>query len=464
MTEQTLVRARPAPAASRVGWVDLVKGLAILGVVAHHAIGFAGRLGELPAVLTTLDHHLALLRMPVFFLAAGLFAVSTLRRPWRDVLHRRVALYAWAFVLWSAIGYLVTFVLLPTQRWDGSLTDYLHLYLVPDTVLWFVYALALYHVVLRALRRVPAWLQLLVTAVASVLAGSGLLGLEWRWRMIVAYLFFFALGVHGSTWVRVRAERLTGWGILAAVAAFPLGSLALGLVSDGPVVGSRFVLSLLACGSGVALAVAAARVPALARLAGLGRRTLPIYVAHLAIIQVLVALATGLADVPPWATAGLALVLVAAAVAGSLAIERLARRAGAGWLYALPRRWAWRSDGQASDVGGRSARSDSRAASSSAAGRAASSLAFLTASSTSARFTRTERGASMPIRTPSLRTSITVMTMSSPMIRRSPTRRDKTSMHARLAAPPLVDAAGPRSVPARVVREPLGQDGGPDHR
>ncbi|OIQ82959.1 hypothetical protein GALL_352550 [mine drainage metagenome] len=58
----------------------------------------------------------------------------------------------------------------------------------------------------------------------------------------------------------------------------------------------------------------------------------------------------------------------------------------------------------------------------------ASTFAAVTASMTSARFTLISRGASIPMRTPSLRTSMTVMTMSSPIRRRSPTRRLSTSM------------------------------------
>ena len=65
-----------------------------------------------------------------------------------------------------------------------------------------------------------------------------------------------------------------------------------------------------------------------------------------------------------------------------------------------------------------------------AAEAADSVFASVTALTTSARWIFTPRGASNPMRTPSPRTSMTVTTMSSPIMTRSPFLRVSTSITA----------------------------------
>src|SRR5690606_34584022 len=116
---------------------------------------------------------------------------------------------------------------------------------------------------------------------------------------------------------------------------------------------------------------------------------------------------------------------------------------------------------QASGFGGRRAR---RASRSSSATLAASRLASSTARSTSARLTATCRGAAIPRRTVSLRTSTTVRTMSSPMTICSTTLRLSTSTQPTLPSGPSLGRALARG--ARLAGcgrvHPLGGLGGRD--
>src|SRR5690625_3752029 len=94
-----------------------------------------------------------------------------------------------------------------------------------------------------------------------------------------------------------------------------------------------------------------------------------------------------------------------------------------------------------------------RASRSSSPAVAAARLASSTARSTAARLTATCRGASIPSRTLSLRTSTTVRTMSSPMTICSPTRRLSTSTE------PTLPPVRPLGCPSYVRRRRLGPFG-----
>src|SRR6188474_2006991 len=85
---------------SREAWVDYAKGICIFFVVMFHVSDLVrehhGSAGWLDGVVDFSRPF----RMPDFFLIAGLFLASALRRPWRHYLDKKVVHFLYFYVLW----------------------------------------------------------------------------------------------------------------------------------------------------------------------------------------------------------------------------------------------------------------------------------------------------------------------------------------------------------------------------
>src|SRR5690606_29842341 len=220
-TQETAGASTAAGAGSRVAWVDAAKGLSIVLVVLHHAVYFLDTSGLAPLPVVAGNEALASLRMPLFFLASGLFVAGPLAAPWRTLLHKRVAFFLWLYLLWTTIRFTFFATLVPEGVDPDDSANPLNVLLalvLPGPSMWFLYALALFSVVGKLLRPVPVAVQLAASGVLSAVAGAGLLEIDSRWVAICRFLFFFLLGWHAKRLVEgvARASNLP---LVAAAAA-----------------------------------------------------------------------------------------------------------------------------------------------------------------------------------------------------------------------------------------------------
>ncbi|WP_432496016.1 acyltransferase family protein [Kineococcus gypseus] len=367
------------PPVPRLPALDVARGLAIVLVVLHHAVLHLDAAHLLPAAWRVVNGELVLLRMPLFFCVSGLLAASAAQRSWGWLLRARLVPLLWVFALWSVLRFALFRAVTPTfQPWEAdSLVPLLLAPVRPTTGLWYLYALAAFTVLARALgRAVP--LVLLPAAVLSVAAAEQLVRAPYYvWQQMARCLVFFLLGWCLRRWLLRLLERL---GTAAAAALAGGGALLLGAHGAGLVHGrgAGSAVSALSVLGGLGLAVLLARLPEAlagprvgprvgarlgtrlgarlgaragtglgaaagvvrARLSWLGRRTLPVYLAHELVlgtgVSAAVALGAGAAGGagarPAWAPP----LVVLVSLALPLAVHALARRAGAGWLYAPP--------------------------------------------------------------------------------------------------------------------------------
>jgi uncharacterized membrane protein YcfT len=333
----------PAP---RLDWVDAAKGMAILLVVLHHAVWFLESSGQAPAAVVEVNSALASLRMPLFFLASGLFAAGPLALPWRTLLHKRVAFFLYLYLLWTLIRFTFFATLVPEGvDPDGSANPSVLLWalLLPGPGLWFLYALALFAVIGKLVRRVPVPVQLAAAGVLSALAGAEILQFDsFSWTFMARYLFFFLLGCHARQLIEGLARssslvKVAAAGVACGVSA--AGALALDIRS---VPGIALALNLVAVAFGVLLAAYLCRYHVGRPLIVLGQRTLPVYLIHMFWLAAIMIGVRHL-DLPLAIAYGLPLVMTAALIALSLLTHRLLVRAGASSLFALPGRLAYRA-------------------------------------------------------------------------------------------------------------------------
>lgn len=102
------------------------------------------------------------MHVPLFFLISGYFAHRALARPWGTVLGFRVGKNLYIYVLWVALLGLFFHLVMPASFGGGDYTPsgVLAQLIIPVSHPWYMYALALYFLVAKALRQIPAPLVL----------------------------------------------------------------------------------------------------------------------------------------------------------------------------------------------------------------------------------------------------------------------------------------------------------------
>ncbi len=348
----------PSTGVGRTAWVDVAKGISIVLVVLQHVLLSLVPQGWAPEAAQSVSAVFTSQRMPLFFLASGIFVARILAGPWRRLLERRVAFFAWLYVLWCVLRY-VWFALLAhgtsLASWPSPWSVVTELWL-PASALWFIYALALFSVVGRATRSVPAPVRVGGAAVLSALVGSGTVGVEsYAWRVMAINLVFFLLGADASEPIRRVAAALSrGRAVglaLVATAGFIALAILLRFHGGAAIPGMRLATSIVALVAGVALAVAIAgtRVGNLPQW--LGARTLDVYLLHGLLLALLVRLGTAVHPGGVGRVVGVALVLATTGVVvlACLGAARGLRAVAAGWLFAPP--WAGGRDRRRSAPG-----------------------------------------------------------------------------------------------------------------
>ncbi len=329
----------------RLGWVDAGRGLAIALVVFFHTAQWLREAGLEVTGWVLVNETIATLRLPVFFVLAGLFAQKWMTAPWGRLWGIKLSLFVWVYALWSIIATFTFMLGLHLQGAQGNylfqLTNIPLLPFSPRFELWFIWALAIFFVVARLLYRIPVVVQLLTTGALSFVALSWFAvwfpSANTGWTGIPKYFFFFLVGLHLRAAI-LRASETLGARVLAAGFVAWLVVAVVGTASGWAktMPGYYFATCLLGLVAGLAVARVLARW---AMLRSLGAQTLPVYVTHTSIILViawLLAQASGVLAAPWW---GWLLVptVALAAIAGSLALAHAAeRRAPWRYLYVAP--------------------------------------------------------------------------------------------------------------------------------
>ena len=329
--------------AQRQAWADVAKGACILLVVLHHLVhkqlDFVVPLGheQWQDAWAAVTWALKPIRMPLFFLVSGMFAAGAVHRPWSQV-RRRVLSPAWLYVVWLVL--LSAFYLVETRTPANRVHSLQELgteLLLPSTSMWFLYALAAYLLLARALRRLPPGLVVAVALAAS--ASVSLLGIDANNRVaVLSHFVYFAAGAHYPHVVRrVAGARVP---LLPLALAFVAAAVSASLLHL-PLSTKVAALSLLGLPLGL---VAARRLTDTALgpvLAWLGSRTLQVYVLHLVVIGAIAWLPLRLSpQAGAWEVLAVAVYPVVGAVvvtAACIGLHRALVAGGLGGLFRAPR-------------------------------------------------------------------------------------------------------------------------------
>jgi uncharacterized membrane protein YcfT len=324
----------PAPKV-RVEWVDYAKGICICFVVMLHVNDLvqerAHAIGWLEEVVTFARPF----RMPDFFLIAGLFLASAMRRPWRHYLDSKVIHFFYFYVLWMTLQFGAMNVKHLIRQDAGALgiaEVYFLRWIEPTGALWFIHILPVFFLVTRLLRPVPPWLVWLGAAALHSLQ------IQSDWHVIregaSRYVYFYSGYVLApyvfqiAAWAHARASRALGylavWGVVnglivaAGWAWLPLVSLALGYAGALAVIFAAVLMS---------------KVAWTAPLRYLGQNSIVVYLADFAVSMLVVRVIELL--IPDLGAR--ALIATTVTVIGAIVLWRVTLRTPARFMYERPR-------------------------------------------------------------------------------------------------------------------------------
>jgi uncharacterized membrane protein YcfT len=334
--------AGTARSTSRFVWVDAGRGLAIALVALYHATDWLS-VGFDTSTWHVVSAVLATLRMPLFFVLAGLFAGKWLTASWTSLWRSKLALFVWVFLVWGVIGSIASVIgrlMQGIELGDFSPLAILRAWLLspiaPRFELWFIWALALFFIAAKLLRRVDPRVQLGVAAVVAAIALSGWETPNVGWSGVLKYFVFFIAGIYLKERILTWGRRPPGPVLVGAFLAWAALSVAIPTLGLREVPGLYFVNCVLGVLAGISLSRVLSRLP---RLAAIGSNTLPVYLTHTPLI-ILISFGLVALDrvVPLDAVAGaLPPVVAALAVTLSLLIHAAVSRGPLAFLYSAPR-------------------------------------------------------------------------------------------------------------------------------
>jgi uncharacterized membrane protein YcfT len=321
----------------RVDWVDYAKGFCIIFVVMMHStLGVELATGK-TGWLHPLVEFARPFRMPDFFMISGLFLAQVIDRAWRPYIDRKVVHFAYFYLLWMTIQFLVKS---PGMVAEQGAAEVARLYLLslidPFGTLWFIYLLPIFFVTVKLTRRIPValiWIVAAALEIAHIETGWMVID-EFAARFVYFYTGYvfarqiFAFTTRAQAWPRLALGLLALWALFNGVMVYegfgplPFFSLGLGLIGAAAV---------------ATIAALMARHDAFRALRHCGRNSIVIYLAFFFPMMVTRTLLLKTETIPDVGT--MSVIITAAGVFGSLAMFWAARGTKAMFLFERPARF-----------------------------------------------------------------------------------------------------------------------------
>lgn len=321
----------------RVAWLDHAKGFCIVLVVMLYANDIVQRSAGHEGWLQHVVDFALPFRMPDFFLLSGLLVPRIIGRDWRTYLDRKVAHFAYFYILWLTI--LLAFEapwIAAREGWPALGREYLWSFVRPYSMLWFIYLLPVFFVVTRLARRAPAALVWLAAAALQVAQLDTDVKVLDKFAMYFVYFYTGSL-VAPQMFRLAEAVRAHRGKALAAIALWASlnGALVLAGYSHLPLV--SLAMALLGATAVIVIAALVAGMPAFRPFGYCGRNSIVIYLAFLIPVtftRKIIAM-TGLIHDVGW----ISLLTTVGGVLGALSLYWLVRGTALRFLFERPERF-----------------------------------------------------------------------------------------------------------------------------
>ncbi|SLN04030.1 Mll2248 protein [Corynebacterium xerosis] len=166
----------------RLGWMDTVRGTAILLLLLWHANAVPQFFGTpMPDIVNSANAFFFPYRMPTLMLLSGMLLARSLKKPLPVYYAGKLAMVLWPYLIWVIIAKIV-FLEQPGVPWWHWHAWYATSYL------WFLFFIGVYYAAAPLLKRLPPWAPIALGAAAGVLLEQG----SMEQRMGYFAVFFFA--------------------------------------------------------------------------------------------------------------------------------------------------------------------------------------------------------------------------------------------------------------------------------
>ncbi|WP_417582363.1 acyltransferase family protein [Pelagibacterium sp.] len=273
----------------RHAWVDVAKGISIILVVMMHSTYGVGEATERVGFMHYVLGFATPFRMPEFFLVSGLFLSAVIARPWRNYADRRVVHYLYFYALWAII--LIAFKHLVVERDPvGTLSLMVSAIYEPYSILWFIYALAIFSLLAKVFHglRIPHVAVVVIAAAASIAPVATSISIVNYTAEYFVYFYagyalapvIFKLAAWIDTHPGPALAGLAVWALVNAILVFSPGhAVTYGVVTSGVagVPGANFAMALAGATAVCAASVLLARLAAMEWLRWIGAHSIVIY-------------------------------------------------------------------------------------------------------------------------------------------------------------------------------------------
>lgn len=313
--------AQPVAPKSRHRWMDTLRGGAIVLVVCWHSAGILALFEhDVPTWLVAVNELFASYRMPTLMFLSGMLLNASLRKRLPVYYSGKARRILWPFLLWNAIHWLVFFA----PQYGLPIWSKL---LWTTSYLWFLLYILSYYLLAPLLKRVPAWVLVVVPFVASEFFADST---NNRRFLFLAGFFFLGrlVSENRALFDRVLASRWL-WLLVPPVLAF---SIAFATLGPWRYHGALAVFSV----AGILLAIKLAQLvsvgAATRAIEFIGRNSIVFYVSHFPTIVGVIFLSS-LVSLP---TAVVIPLSFAVAMLVGTALAHLSSAPPASWLFVAP--------------------------------------------------------------------------------------------------------------------------------
>lgn len=274
------------PPASRMYWMDALRGLAVLLVILQHSTSYPMQRGTdlgLAFVDVSAD-ILAPYRMPLLLLLSGMLLGPSVRKPLKGYYEGKLRKVLWPLLVWGVI------VALAQDRVDEMFT--IAFWASGPLHMWFLHVIFACYLIGPITRRIPAWVIVIVFFLVLTFVSPFI---DIYFRRILYYGIFFFLGSAMMSHLGLILERRVWFPIIMGLAgaAVSLGSL-VGRIAVNPY---WPIWSLIAPAAGLAAIIwVGPHLPRMRWLEWAGRRSIVLYCAHFPIMVVVTHYMPHLAD------------------------------------------------------------------------------------------------------------------------------------------------------------------------
>lgn len=276
----------------RLHWVDFAKAVAIVLVVLYHVsitgvdFLFPGTDSFALASWREVSRMLLPIRMPLFFLVAGILASGAIRRPWKASWRSRFADILWPYLLWSLIfAGVAGFAYQPDDPFGYTQFS---LGTIPQggTAYWFLPVLVVFFVLAKVLRPIAplATLGALVLLSVQSAIGDYIPGfvpdeLALNIVRLANFALWYFLGCFAGTTIKRIADASSSRLMVGAAAIYAALTYLIYIRETDLPLSMTITVTGLVCA--ITLSAWATRYSAVRTAASyIAARTLPIYLMH----------------------------------------------------------------------------------------------------------------------------------------------------------------------------------------